>query len=58
MGLCWEAPPPGFPTRFVVPIDAAARGVARAAWVRHLPANYAADPDSPFARCPAAEVLR
>jgi len=58
MGLCWESPPQGFPTRFVVPVDAAGLGVARCAWVEHLAANYAADPTSVFARITAAEVFR
>jgi hypothetical protein len=36
MGLCWEAPRPGFRARHVVPIDAATLRVASCAHVQHL----------------------
>jgi hypothetical protein len=58
MGLCWEAPPPGFSVRHVVPFDPATLEVASCAHVRHLPGNYAQDPASPFAKIPASKVFR
>ena len=57
MGLCWENPPPGFPVRYVLPVDEAAMSVAPCSYVRHLPGNYTNDPATPFGKVPADAVL-
>jgi len=46
MGLCLENVPPPFHCRYVVPVSGRTGGVPAAAWVWHLPNNYADNPDS------------
>ncbi|MBR0651825.1 hypothetical protein GXW78_19300 [Roseomonas terrae] len=40
MGLCWENVPPGFRSRYAIPIDPARMTAAAECWVPHLPNNY------------------
>lgn len=39
-GLCREDLPPGYATRYVVPLDAVSRVPAVCSWIYHLPNNY------------------
>jgi len=41
MGLTFEAPPPPFSFRVVVPVSINARTAPTCAWLAHLPSNYA-----------------
>jgi hypothetical protein len=49
-GLCWDTPPPGFPGRFVVPVDPATGAVPPECWVPHLAARYADNRRSRFGK--------
>jgi hypothetical protein len=57
MGLTFEAPPPPFTYRVVVPVSIATRAAPRCAWLMHLPDNYANDPDSPFGKIAMTDLF-
>ncbi|WP_198371492.1 hypothetical protein [Roseomonas rosulenta] len=49
-GLCWEAPPPGYRSRYVVAINPTTGRYLPEAWVPHLPNNYANKPGTSFGK--------
>jgi len=50
MGLCWENPPDGFRTRYVIPVELKTGMLSSACWVSHLPNNYANDETTPYGK--------
>ena len=57
MGLSFENVPAGFPSRYVVPVDADGQ-VMTPAWVYHLPNNYANAPaEIPFGKTPMTRLF-
>jgi len=58
MGLSFEAPPPGFPGRVVVPVSFVTREAPRCAWLAHTPNNYADRKDTPLAKIPMTDLFR
>lgn len=50
MGLCFETPPNGFSSRFVVPANPIDLTVPGFAFLYHTPNNYANDPDDPLGK--------
>jgi hypothetical protein len=40
MGLCFESPPAGYWSRYVIPVDATTRRSPSWSWIYHLPNNY------------------
>jgi len=56
MGLCWERPPLGFRTRYVIPVELNTGLVSNSCWVAHLPNNYANEPSSPYGKIPMNQL--
>jgi hypothetical protein len=57
MGLCFENVPPGFQSRYVVPVLRQTGMVPACAWVGHLPNNYADNPSSPLGKVRMDELF-
>ena len=57
MGLCLEHVPPGFASRYVIPVGLADNRVPSWAWIGHLPNNYAANPESLLGKVPVATLF-
>ena len=49
MGLCFECPPEGYWSRYVIPLAAGRSGMA-ASWIHHLPDNYTTNDRVPFGK--------
>ncbi len=63
MGLTFHNPPPGFGSRFALPLNAQTLVPERCCWVHHLSNSYAVnrdptDPNSVFASLPIDSVFR
>lgn len=63
MGLTFHEPPPGYGSRYAVPLDAETLIPERCCWVHHVTNSYAvnrnpADPNSVFASLPIESVFR
>lgn len=58
-GLCRENPPPGYVTRYVMPVDAVSLVPACCAWIYHLPNNFTDqdDPKNPFGQLPMTALF-
>lgn len=56
-GLCFESPPPGYTTRYVLPVNPATRIIAAESWVPHLPNNYADKPGEVVAQFPIVTLV-
>jgi hypothetical protein len=58
MGLCWERPPTGFHSRYVIPVDVSTGTVSSCSWVTHLPGNYANRPATQYGKIPINQLTR
>ena len=56
MGLTFSSPPSPFTCRAAIPV--LDNGVPQAAWLAHLPDNYAQDPASPFGKIAMSELIQ
>jgi hypothetical protein len=52
MGLTFEAVPPLFQSRYVVPVSISNGRCPKSAWIFHLPNNYANDQKTPLGKIP------
>jgi hypothetical protein len=50
MGLCFESPPEGYWSRYVIPLHASTSRLASSSWIYHLPNNYSANPRTPLGK--------
>ena len=56
-GLCWESPPHGHRTRYVLPFDEARQTFAACCWVPHLANTYVARPHTKLATIPVDQIV-
>lgn len=57
MGLTFENVPPGFMSRYVVPVSMANHAAPLCSWTYHLPNNLANYPDTPNGKLPMRELM-
>ncbi|MBF0582612.1 MAG: sel1 repeat family protein [Magnetococcales bacterium] len=57
MGLTFENVPPGFMSRYVVPISMTDRMAPLCSWIYHLPNNLANYPNTPNGKLPMAQLV-
>ena len=50
MGLCFESPPEGFWSRYVIPVQVNTLRTPSWSWIYHLPNNYTENPCTPFGK--------
>jgi len=52
MGLCFESPPDGYWSRYVIPVNAETLRTPSWSWIYHLPNNYTGNPRAPHGKTP------
>jgi len=57
MGLCFESPPPGFTTRYVLPLLPDRVTPLADCWVHHLGDKYVTLPDQPLSRLDVGQIF-